>query len=107
MRRNAPAYRTLPAEFARADIGGTPYWHHGGRFYKQDAERGFLLVQPPRGHEAVVATASGAPAPNADPVAAPKKSWLKSGGGKLIQADHATRTGRSPIRRKRRIYSPE
>jgi hypothetical protein len=103
----APAYRTLPAGFEQAEIGGTTYWHNAGRFYKLDGEQGYLLVQPPRGHEQVVAASGGAtPAPNGAPVAAAPGSWLTAGDGKLNQTKRATNIGRSPIRRKRTVYVP-
>jgi hypothetical protein len=106
----APAYRTLPKDFEQVEIGGTPYWHHGGRFYQYDAERGYLLVKPPQGHEQVVAsTSAGAPSPNGS---APAPAAQATGGSGNPLRDLFTpgvtsqkkrgrpRTiGRSPIRR--------
>jgi hypothetical protein len=103
----APAYRTLPAGFEQANIGGTTYWHQGGRFYELDGEQGYLLVNPPRGHEQVVASAGGAsPNPNGAPVEAERESWITPGDGKIEQTKRASYGGRSPIRRKRPVYNP-
>ena len=103
----APAYRTLPAGFEQANIGGATYWHQGGRYYKLDDENGYILVKPPRGHEQVVASAgAAAPNPNGAPVDAKPDSWLTAGGGKIKQTNRATYNGRSPVRRKRTVYNP-
>ena len=105
----APAYRTLPDGFERVEIGGTPYWHHGGRFYQHDGERGYLLVKPPRGHEQVVAGGSaGAPAPsgNAVPTATqpatrssnPIRDLFTPGGSGLKEREPVRPGSRNPAR---------
>jgi hypothetical protein len=98
----APAYRTLPEGFEQAQIGGQTYWHHGGRFYEQDGEKGYLLVKPPRGHEAVVSSGE-TPTPSGSPVAAEpqRKSWITPGGGTVNKTGMYRNIGRSPIRRQR------
>ena len=100
----APAYRTLPENFKQATIDGETYWHHGGRFYKDEGAQGFLLVKPPRGSEAIVAAAAGGtPNPTGDPVATPAKreSWITPGGAAERSYGPAKNFGRSAIRRRR------
>lgn len=104
----APAYRTLPDGFEEAEIGGTTYWHHGGRFYQHDPQRGYLLVKPPRGHEQVVAATGAAPAPSGSPVAGTQPAATGSGnslrdifapgGGSIKKRGRPRTIGRSPIR---------
>ena len=105
----APAYRTLPKDFEQVEIGGTPYWHHGGRFYQYDAERGYLLVKPPQGHEQVVAgTSAGTPGPSGEAVPAaqasggsgnPLRDMFKPGVTSQKKRGRPRTIGRSPLRR--------
>jgi hypothetical protein len=103
----AKAYYELPEGFEKVEISGTSYWHQGGRFYRDEGERGYILVKPPRGHEAVVAASPGAavPSPNA-PAVAPATSSASSwgeggffGGGTLPEKRRPRNVGRSPLRR--------
>lgn len=109
----AKAYHQMPSEFERVEIGGTPYWHHGGRYYKQEAGRGYLLVKPPRGHDQVVAASSPVAPPAPDASAAPPPSGpveRRGFSGLLAPSDAKVKrgkprnVGRSPLRRGRLEY---